>query len=215
VTRPGRLHDYPIAFSPDGTRLLFLRGVAGHQSTNSPMNLFVVGVDGRGLARINPPGSVTGQLFPMPPAAWSPDGARVVFVAGPYAPNNMAVWVANADGTRPVAVAPAGGALFPSWSPDGKWIAFDLGPHHELFVVHSDGTGQRQVTSDPNGMFTWAGVWAPDSRHVLIQRGNGCEASGCDNLWIVPIDGSRAWPLTHRSQDYEAYAWLPGIGAAP
>jgi Tol biopolymer transport system component len=209
VTRAGRYHDVPIAFSPDGTRILLMRTAQPGNDGGKPMNLYSVRPDGSGLTRLNPPGTLTGMSSPVAPAGWSPDGRRVVFVAGeagPYA-SGASVYVADADGRNPQQISTTG-ALFPSWSPDGKWIAYDVGPHHELFVSHPDGTALRQLTGMPSGpLFTWAGVWSPDSRSVLIQRGKGCDAAGCDDLWIVPIDGSGPRQVTHQPGAYDSYTW--------
>src|SRR5262249_60750187 len=86
---PGGRHDIPIAFSPDGTRIMFVRGVSPGGDVEGDMNLFVVNTDGTGLVRLNPPGTATGLIdTPILSAqSWSPDGARVAFVAprGPFA----------------------------------------------------------------------------------------------------------------------------------
>jgi Tol biopolymer transport system component len=210
ITHAGPFADFPVAYSPDGTRILFMRTASPGDQTQAPMNLFSVNVDGSGLVRLNPQGTLTGMTWPVRSAGWSPDGRRIVFVAGSaglYAAG-ASVYVANADGTHARSISDAG-ALFASWSPDGNWIAYDVGPHHESFVSHPDGTRLRQLTGIPaGGVFTWAGVWAPDSRSVLIQRGQGCDANGCDDLWTVPIDGSGMRQVTHRRGDYESYRWL-------
>src|SRR6516165_5330349 len=57
-----------------------------------------------------------------------------------------------------------GGMAFdaqPKFSPDGKWIAFlsDREGSENLFIMHPDGSDQKQVSKDPNNEFAspnWA-----------------------------------------------------------
>jgi Tol biopolymer transport system component len=77
LTEPGAPPtDYPVGYSPDGSKVLFIREKEPYDHSG-PMNVFVVGKDGSGLVRLNPPGttsSLDGQ-------SWSPDGEQVAFVA--------------------------------------------------------------------------------------------------------------------------------------
>ena len=60
--------------------------------------------------------------------AWncSPDGRRITFASSRQG-TDIAVWVANADGTGPTQIthirSPYSGS--PRGSPDGRWLAFD------------------------------------------------------------------------------------------
>jgi Tol biopolymer transport system component len=90
---------------------------------------------------------------------WSPDGASVVFAGqtSTYGDAGGGIYVADADGSKVRQIVPAGGS-FPAWSPNGQWIVFSrsvlyddpttplLDSSQELFLVHPDGTGLRQLT---------------------------------------------------------------------
>jgi Tol biopolymer transport system component len=211
VTRTAT-HDYPLAWSPDGTHLLFARNVTGHDP-DGPVNLFVVNADGAGLVQINPAGTVSQMMQPIPMAAWSPDSRRVVFVAADgstFWDGGAHVWVAGADGSRPRPLLGTSGALFPSWSPNDRWIAYDQGPHHELYVIHPDGTGERQLTDGGTGPFSIAAVWSPDSTRLLFLRGQGDDVFGHDDLWTVGADGTGLTRVTQRPEEYAGYTWLAG-----
>jgi Tol biopolymer transport system component len=211
ITSPGSARDVPLAWSPDGSRLLLGRIVSSDETFDSD-NLMVVKADGSGLVRINPPGTVSGTGGPQPGAAWSPDGTRIVFVAsegGGFYPGGSGVYVAAADGSGARVLQGTENALWPSWSPDGQWLAYDLGPHHELYVVHPDGSGTRQLTNGGDGPFSVAPVWSPDSQRLLFLRGEG-EDFAHTQLWTVRIDGSELRQLTHRALEYDGYAWLEG-----
>jgi TolB protein len=97
--RPQRVtkgvHDHP-SYSPDGTMLAFDGvGAAGG-------DVFVVGVDGRGVRTLTRPGG--NESAP----AWSPDGRRIAFVSDRG--TGSAVWSAKAEGgverrlTRPLGI---------------------------------------------------------------------------------------------------------------
>ncbi|MFN2317497.1 MAG: Ig-like domain-containing protein, partial [Gemmatimonadales bacterium] len=100
-------------WSPDGTKLVIVRGV---NDTGSRTDLFGVNADGSGLARLTQLGTVTG-------AVWSPNGQRLALRAA------GAVYVINADGS---ALTQLTSAAYPlvvqsvEWSPQGNRIAFSL-----------------------------------------------------------------------------------------
>src|SRR5262249_9372057 len=50
TTNVGGAHDVPFAFSPDGTKLLFIRATGQEASGD----LYVIGIDGKALRRLNP-----------------------------------------------------------------------------------------------------------------------------------------------------------------
>ena len=60
-------------------------------------------------------------------------------------------------------------AAEPAWSPDGRWIAFvrsrSIGYRSDVFVVRTDGTGLRQVTTWRRGEVTQPD-WSPDSAWI-------------------------------------------------
>jgi Tol biopolymer transport system component len=52
--------------------------------------------------------------------------------------------------------------LAPSWSPDGRRIAFATkrDVNNEIYVMNSDGSGQRNLTRTPRWQERWA-AWSP------------------------------------------------------
>src|SRR5215208_2303889 len=113
-------HDIPMDFSPDGSRVVFLRAEA---ESNPPTgSLYVANVDGTGLHRITPP------AIDVSRGRWSPDGKKIVF-AGPTNDPRSTLRVVHPDGTglRKVFENPKGEiASTPTWSPDGHKIMFAL-----------------------------------------------------------------------------------------
>src|SRR5215470_10323493 len=69
-----------------------------------------------------------------------------------------------------------GGMAFdsqPRFSPDGKWIAFlsDREGNENVFIMHPDGTEQKQVSKDPNSEFA-SPSWSPNGKYIFASKTN-------------------------------------------
>src|SRR5260221_4949672 len=69
-----------------------------------------------------------------------------------------------------------GGMAFdsqPRFSPDGQWIAFisDREGSENIFIMHPDGSDQKQVSKDPNNEFA-SPNWAPDGKYIFVSKTN-------------------------------------------
>ncbi|HXE74888.1 MAG TPA: hypothetical protein VNN18_04520 [Candidatus Xenobia bacterium] len=123
--------------------------------------------------------------------AWSPDGARIVYVA--WRAGKWGLWVKDVDSPnepRDLAVEaspPLGAMLHPAWSPDGMWIAFTTAGIDELqvHVVPSEGGQARAVTEANANALTPA--WSPDGRWLFFSSDRG----GTLNLWKVRFEDGR------------------------
>jgi TolB protein len=131
------------SFSPDGTRLAFVRyGL----SDGTEGAIYIVGVDGKGLRQVTP----TTFLDAARPH-WSPDGSKLLFgTPGAFVVSTLAgsnVYVVNVDGSGLTELTHFVGNDFannPAWSPDGRMIVFDQfvdGTHFvALVVMRADGS---------------------------------------------------------------------------
>jgi Tol biopolymer transport system component len=209
LTDPGNPPaDYAVSYSPDGAHVLFIREVKPYDHSG-PMDVYVVGTDGEGLVRLNPPGTTSG----LDGQSWSPDGRQVAFVAakGSFWDDDRAVFVADADGTDAHRITPWSVTYRAEWSPDGEWIAFDDDPSGhgappDLFVVHPDGTERTQITSNEDGKISFAPTWSTDSQRLLFVRR---EFEDEPDLWTVNVDGTGLFQVTHMPGEYTGYRWLP------
>jgi dipeptidyl aminopeptidase/acylaminoacyl peptidase len=86
----------------------------------------------------------------------------------------------------------------PQVSPDGKWIVFvlretDLAANRgrtDLWLVGTDGTGLRRLTSHPQGDSNPR--WAPDSKSVFFIS----TRSDSSQVWRIRVDGGEAQQVT-------------------
>jgi Tol biopolymer transport system component len=155
--------------------------------------------DGSGLRRITTSGI---------PGDFSPDGSRIVFVTGEGSArgDQNAVFVGNVDGSNLRRVTPwgMGGCCTASWSPDGRWILFDA--RGDLFVVHPDGTGLRQIVLHP-GSRHWAFEpgWSPDGSRIVFSM--WVLALGQDDIYTARIDGSDLFQVTNTPEHEGQADW--------
>ncbi|NJO84640.1 MAG: hypothetical protein HC828_18980 [Blastochloris sp.] len=100
-----------VSWSPDGTQLAFSSARAGSY------DVYVIGIDGRGLRRLT---STSGNDHQP---VWSPDGTQLAFYSDNE--NNRDIYVVDSDGSNPHRFTnhPADDVL-PAWSPDGMALAF-------------------------------------------------------------------------------------------
>lgn len=201
--------DTPLAYSPNGSRLLFFHEVPPRPGDGSVAwgNLFETTAEGAGRIHLNPPGT---SVTPSDgsPASWSPDGKQLTFTAFSSPPNGgqSAVFVANANGSHLRRITAWGEwSTSAHWSPDGTWIVFDkIAPGfsgaHNLYLIHPNGTGLKAITSTSLGGVCCA-VWSPDGKRLLFREANL-------RLLTVNRDGSGVKYLTVSDPSPEAeYAW--------
>jgi len=215
----GNHRDVPIAFSPDGTQLLFVR-ISGNDR-NGP--LMVVDLPDIGFSQGRPtPGSVhqispDGVLVSVSgyfggPASWSSDGSRVAFAAALASttdhPSRVFVVDTNGGSARSI-TSVENWITTAQWSPDGTWIAFDEPSDsgaHDLVIVRPDGSGTKELTTTFEPGICCA-RWSPDS-HALLAAGTVTHDKE-SYLFIVPINGDPVRQVTTVPALYEDFSWGP------
>ena len=92
----------------------------------------------------------------------------------------------------------SGGMAFdsqPKFSPDGKWIAFlsDREGSDNVWIIHPDGTGAKQVSKDPGSDFVTPS-WAPDGKYIFVSKVPS--GIGAYELWMYHVDGGSGIQIT-------------------
>jgi Tol biopolymer transport system component len=208
LTAPtGGAIDTPIAFSPDSSRLLFIRGTTQASQTG---DLYVINKDGSGLRRLTPKnvGVEVDDAFGAG-ASWSPDGTQIAFAGFGTAPSNSisSIYVVGAtSGTAKAITTPNNYVTSARWSPNASWIAFDqplTGSRHYQYLIHPDGSGLVQIGQGLN-VGVCCSQWSPDGTMLVTQGGL---TSDIVDLYIMNADGSGEVQLTHNPGRYNSYFW--------
>jgi len=185
LVRLGPEGDRPLAWTRDGTGLLFMRVDPTYQGLCCPRHLYILRADGS-ETRLN-----TDAMYPSG-AAISPDGSLVAFGEGPYR-GPASLYVIDVAGGQPVRIAETGQS--PTFSPDGTQIAYVvLGPTGaQVWVANADGTDARLILSGEDaliwggGDFAWGPslAWSPTGDRIAIVGLEDVPA-----IYTVAADGS-------------------------
>ena len=184
-----------LAWSPDGTRLLY--GDAGGS--------YLTDANGSEPQPVD-----TGCVAPChldPQSAFSSDGTRLVFVL--YSLDASGIVDAGSIATLDLASGRVtvlsstadGGGKRPGWSPDGKQIVFwrpgskDIGGPiapvmDAVFVVDADGRNLRQVT--PKTLDAANARWSPDGSRIVFTSIDGQR----QDIYTIRPDGTDLRQLT-------------------
>jgi dipeptidyl aminopeptidase/acylaminoacyl peptidase len=129
----------------------------------------------------------------------------IVFSA--QAPSDLTpfIQVMDDDGSDVHRLAPGDD---PALSADGTSIAFvrttEVGTG--IWVMKPDGSGQRQLTSNPHGMDE-SPTWSPNGTEIAIDRSTALGTPR--RIYVVKIDGTGLEPITDRDWDRFEPAWSP------
>jgi Tol biopolymer transport system component len=212
----------PLAWSPDSKRLACWMWV-GTQGSMIPL-MFVVPLDGSEPRQIGDP------AIPAVDPIWSPDGDQIAFAgvgatfsAAGIAADSSGVFVMDADGanvhrvshvTRTVEQHDSQSFREPQWQPGGDLIAFQAsadGVRSHVFVVLSDGTGERDLTREsgasPLDEDAWPS-WSPDGRQIAFTRWVSGSTGGYHPV-IVNADGTMAMIFADLAVDGTILTWSP------
>jgi Tol biopolymer transport system component len=195
--------DAAPLWSPDGTRIAFVRGSEGQE----PWDVYVIGADGKGERRLTTGGS----------PVWLRDGRLLIRRKEGFA-------VADDDPNR-IAMPVEG--VSPAISSDGTLIAFvrhgtipydwthgteSLEVQSTLFLQRSNGTGVRELakTGSPQTPLVFnVPVWSPDGRSILIREEDPL-GGGSARIRQIPIGaGDEMTVARENGYDIELFSVAP------
>jgi Tol biopolymer transport system component len=205
--------------SPDFERL----ACGGFGKDPSKNGIYTVRTsDGGGLRRL------TSDTIEDGIGDFSPDGKRLVYFHIPpevfdHDPPDFdlaGLFVLKVNGTSTRKIAPCCSRSGGSWSPQGNEIVFSWAPpdfqvHSTLWMVHSDGSGLRQLpipqsfcggrVDDPDARGCVDPAWSPDGRKIVFRQTTAGFGEGGD-LYTVNADGAGLFQVTHDG-DVEVPDW--------
>jgi hypothetical protein len=193
---PGTKGAAPVAWSPDGSWILFTL-----QDGYGPDYLWRIHPDGTGLRRISPYTPYGSDIL------WLPDG-RAEFVG------TRAVDVTNFEKLITLDVNSGQVQILrklPSpdsaaWSPDGTTLAYAASDNYQhpptIYTVNVSGGDVRRLTPKGKEVYDESPTWSPDGKSLLFVRqtdsGAGRYAS---EIWTMNADGSQQRQLTRPYPD--------------
>ena len=200
-----------FALSPNGRQIAFIRGYDSGQE----MRLLVADLDGGGERELARSKSVElwFAIWGSGPA-WSPDGQKIVIVAGSKGPEgyyNYLLEVQVGDGSaREVPGARWRSASREAWLPDGTGLVVSAqersGAPYQLWLVAYPSGEMRRLTNDLND-YDKVSI-SPDSRLLVAQQ-----ETNISHIWVVPDGGAaRERQLTFGASDSDGrngLAWTP------
>jgi Tol biopolymer transport system component len=187
----GKGDIYLPTWSPDGTRIAFLRDEEGEDG-QVDRGVFVIPALGGAERRVAACSTRGGAL------AWSPDGQRLA-VNGKESPEEPeALFLLSLESgerqrlTRPPSSL-AGDSL-PSFSPDGGTVAFVRGEpwENDIYLAPIGGGEERRLTVGNRN--TEGLAWTPDGRAIVFSSWR-VGGAGPFCLWRIPVSGGDPEPL--------------------
>ncbi len=179
VSDPDSLLD-PTQWSPDGTKLLFIRGM--------PVwgEVWRVDSDGGNPLLLAGPSQTIGNFAADP--HWAGDGSRVFFLSdrdAPGDPTSLHIWAMNSDGSGHTKLTTGTGPFSsPRPSPDADRIAYVHGG--DIYVMNPDGSGVIQLTNTIEIESLPRDPWSPDAMTIMFTRG---ESGSGSQLCLMDRDG--------------------------
>jgi Tol biopolymer transport system component len=177
----GYWEDSHPDWAPNGERLIFDTTRLGDGITR----IMTASADGQREETLR----IAGQQ-----PSWAPDSDRFVYRGCDITGNRCGLWLARAlpveawdlgvNMTGPILEEPE--AAHPDWSPVGDQVVYQspVGGSWDLYIINIDGTGKRQLTSEPG--IEGLPVWSPDGQWVAYLSDNG----GNWGIWLIRADGT-------------------------
>jgi Tol biopolymer transport system component len=216
---PACIAEYEPSYSPDGTRLAFVRTRVpdgGEEESVVAIRDLETGAVTE-LDATSRPRRAAENLHPR----WSPDGQTIAYGVSDYGgsgfPGNSRIHLVDADGSNERTItAPDLHAGEPEWSPNGETILFASNPFRpvlravgggagtspRLGVMDADGSNVRQFDF---GRVLVAPSWAANGEQILFTlmegSGTGDQRPFNPRLFVMDPDGGNVLPLSRNPGD--------------
>jgi dipeptidyl aminopeptidase/acylaminoacyl peptidase len=198
--------DSAPGWSPDGTKMAFVRDVA------FGVDLYVVREDGSDLRKVT-----SAPIADDAWANWTPDSRHLAVIGGAAGPGRLELL--DVEGREaPRQLAPAMDVANPVFRPpDGREVAFKATVDGKLglFVMSADGSDIRPLL-EPNVSLEMGNhasnlVYSPDGTRLFYQSyvpASDGIAEGCCQLWVMNADGTDPHAF---EQNRNAWSGVPTV----
>ncbi|HEX8888540.1 MAG TPA: protein kinase [Pyrinomonadaceae bacterium] len=186
-------------FSRDGTFLYYVKGEKG-SNVRTLYQVSVLGGESRKL------------VYDIDsPVSFSPDGKRFAFLRGSLKDNDIAIIIANADGTNEERLAAYKHPLSLddlAWSPDGKSIAYILGGNDEqgyyvnIDEVRLEDKSERKISADRWRVINSIAWLADGSGIIATARDRASIAGSPMQIWHIAYPNGEARRITNDVNNY-------------
>jgi hypothetical protein len=198
--------NFEPAWSPDGSKVAFMRQAAGVQ------DIWVVDANGTNPVDL----TKTTEANETSPE-FSPDGTKIVYTSTPpdscCGTRNNDIWIMNADGSNQAALTNTDyptQTIAPTWSPDGLEIAYTVNEtpsaaDNGVHVMNANGTNQHRLLPEGSPVSTNVLAWSPDGAKIAYEGGNA------EGLYTMNVEGFERQPLVEGVfSPYPSWAPVPG-----
>jgi TolB protein len=194
-------------WSPDGDHIAFFRS-----DEHDRLQIYVMNQDGSNKTALTSSPGESNVRFPQSIYPdWAPTSSELIYtkvLAGTtqWDPTESDVCkTALVAGTETCLTETAGVDEDPHYSPSGDQIVFvsNRDGNRNIFVMNSDGSDQRAITTDGGADFD--PQWSPDGTTIAFLSDRG----GQVDLYVVNSDGSDLRRLTNSKAEESSPEWRP------
>ncbi len=174
------------AWSPDGTRLVFISPCPDRRDMYEDANLYVLDIETRTVTELTSGGH--GDFEP----AWSPTQPELILFTSLREDTAQIYSLNLADNsiTRLTPGLPGTQYRHPAWSPTGLQIAFTMQrPSYpwQVWVMSNYGKGAEQAVRSGTTLWDCLPAWSPDGQALLFTQMRS-RTSGLGWLMVIPYE---------------------------